>query len=197
MRTRRYSLTLALATTVMALALAACSADADPETVDEAAAPGQASAAESASGLATEPDAASRPTDDSMEIHPCLLTGADLASVLGGAYDDGILAAEFSEFPNYLCEYTNTETGVGALVITVVMPRGFSAQDQRPGYESQFDDVVDVTLPGADYAFAASGGSIVAAQVGEYTVYLANNQDKGADPDGNTLRLAQIAVDNV
>ncbi len=192
MRTR--ALPLAFAAPIIALALAACSADATPAA--EAAAPGSTAAVASAQSAAAEPASESRPTDDHMSLHPCLLTGNDLASVLDGNYDDGVLNAEFSEFPNYICEYTNTDTGVGAIVITVVVPRGFSAQDQRPGYEELFGDVVDVTLTGADYAFTASGGSIVAAQVGEYGVYVASNENKGSDPDGNTVRLAEIAVGN-
>ena len=199
MRTR--TLSLAFATSAMALALAACSADADPGSVsvsvDEAAAPAQTSAETSAAGPTPEVDAESRPTDDSMEIHPCLLTGDEVAGVLGGHYGDGVLNADFSGFPNYICDYTNTDTGVATVAVTAIMPRGFSAEQQRPGYEEVYDDVVDVTLAGADYAFTAGAGTVVAAQVGEYTIFVGNLANGDSDPDGNTLRLAQIAVGNV
>lgn len=189
------ALTVAFAVTAMALALTACGADSGPS--EEAAAPGNTAAAVPAQTSGAGPASESSPTDSEMSLHPCLLTGEDLASVLGGTYDDGVLNADFSEFPNYICDYTNTDTGVAAIAITVVVPRGFSAQDQRPGYESAYGDVVDVTLKGADYAFTASGGSIVAAQVGEYGVFVASNENKESDPDGNTVRLAEIAVGNV
>jgi len=195
MRTR--TLSLAFATSVIALALAACSADGDPGSVDEAAAPGRAST-ETVSEVSTpEAEADSRPTDDSMTIHPCLLTGDEVAGVLGGTYDDGVLNTELSGFPNYICDYTNTDTGVATVAVTAIMPRGFSAEQQRPGYEEVYDDVVDATLTGADYAFTAGAGTIVAAQVGEYTIFVGNVANGDSDPAGNTLRLAQIAVGNV
>ncbi len=193
MRTR--ALPLACAAPIIALALAACSGDATPAA--EAAAPGNTAAVAPGNSAAAEPASESRRTDDSMTLHPCLLTGDEVASVLGGTYDDGVLNTEFSGFPNYICDYTDTDTGVANVAITAIMPRGFSAEQQRPGYESQFDDVVDVTLTGADYAFTAGGGTIVAAQVGEYTVFVGNLANGDSDPDGNTVRLAEIAVGSV
>lgn len=195
MKTSTFS--LAIAVSAIALALAACSADADPEAVGEAAAPDQTATVAPDNSDVAEPASESRPTDDSMTLNPCLLTGDEVASVLGGAYDDGVLNMEFSGFPNYICDYTNTDTGVANVAITAIMPRGFSAEQQRPGYDDAYGDVVDVTLTGADYSFTASGGTIVAAQVGEYTVFVGNLTNEDSDPDGNTLRLAQIAVDNV
>ncbi len=185
MRTQRIA--LAFAASLAVLALTACSGDA--KSSDESVAPavpGETSVADA--------DPGALPAGDTMQIHPCLLTGEEVASVLDGNYDDGVLNKDFSEYPNYICNYTNTDTGATALGITVVMPRGYTAQEQRPGYEDGFADVVDVTLAGADYAFTAGGGSIVISQVGVYGIFVANNENKGDDPDGNTLRLAQIAV---
>ena len=199
---RTHALKLAFATSAIALALAACSADATLSAEaaapgnTEAAAPGNTEAAAPGNTAAAEPASDSRPTDDDMSLHPCLLSGAEVASVLGGDYDDGVLNTDFSGFPNYICDYTNTDTGVASIAITVVVPGGFTAQDQRPGFESAYDDVVDVTLTGADYAFTAGGGAIVAAQVGEYGVFVASNESIEGDPDGNTVRLAEIAVGN-
>ena len=192
MKTSTFS--LAIAVSAIALALAACSADADPEAVGEAAAPDQTATVAPDNSDVAEVASESRPTDDSMTLNPCLLTGDEVASVLGGAYDDGVLNMEFSGFPNYICDYTNTDTGVANVAITAIMPRGFTAEQQRPGYESTFADVVDVTVEGADYAFTAKGGTIVAVQVGEYTLFVASNANGDSDPDGHTLRLAQIAV---
>ena len=192
---RTQALVLAFVTSAFALALAACSADATPSA--EAAAPGNTAAAAPGNTAAAEPASEGRPTDDNMSLHPCLLSAAEIASVLGGNYDDGVLNTDFSEFPNYICDYTNSDTGVASIAITVVVPRGFSAQDQRPGFESAYGDVVDVTLAGADYAFTAGGGSIVAAQVGDYGVFVASNENIEGDPAGNAVRLAEIAVGNV
>ncbi len=193
MRTR--ALALAVATSAVALALAACSADATPSAEPDA--PGQTAAVAPGNSAAAEPASESRPTDDSMTLHPCLLTGDEVARVLGGTYDDGVLNTELSGFPNYICDYTNTDTGVANVAITAIMPRGFSAEQQRPGYDDAYGDVVDVTLTGADYAFTAGGGTIVAAQVGEYTVFVGNLANGDSDPDGNTVRLAENAVGNI
>jgi hypothetical protein len=183
----------------LALTLASCSADAT--TSAEVAAPEQSTAAPTQTSAvqtsAAEPASESRPTDDSMTLHPCLLTGDEVASVLGGNYDDGVLNMELSGFPNYICDYTNTDTGAATVAITAIMPRGFSAEQQRPGFDSTYDDAVDVTLTGSDYAFTADGGTIVAAQVGDYSVFVASNANGDSDPDGSTVRLAQIAVGNV
>lgn len=195
MRTQALKLALTASTVALALTLTACSADATPSAAP--ASPGNTAAAAPAQTSAAEPGSESRPTDDSMTLHPCLLTGDDVASVLGGNYDDGVLNTDFSEFPNYICDYTNTDTGAATVAITAIMPRGFSAEQQRPGFDSTYGDVVDVTVTGADYAFTAGGGTIVAVQVGEYTVFVANNANGDSDPDGNTLSLAQIAVGNV
>ncbi|WP_430867305.1 hypothetical protein [Demequina aurantiaca] len=201
---RTYALTLAV---LLALPLAACSGSsgddplADPDVVD-AAATGDGSTEElSTSGSEPTTDADANTDNDSSASDldsddPCVLTAAQISSVTGGSYDEGQVNAEVSSDPVYYCEYLNTDADVVGLVIVLTTPRGFSIDSQRPTYETVSDNVVDVTVAGADSAYSVEEWTVL-AQVGDYGLTVQNLEKVEGDPDGETVALAELAVANL
>jgi len=182
---------------LLAFPLAACaSSDGDEAAPEESVVDASVVETEPADGgePTTEPDTDAAPTGSEKE-DPCVLSGADVTSVMGGTYDDGEINTELSSSPVFYCQYTSTETGEPALVVTLIAPNGFSIADQRPTHESVSSDVVDATVAGADSAYTVDQTTVL-AQVGDYGFVVQNFEVSGDDPAADVLALAALAVAN-
>lgn len=193
--TRTYALAIAA---LLALPLAACSSADGDETPPDAVAQDTAADDDAVVEGDAEPDAdtdtdTSGPdTDD-----PCLLSGAEIESVMGGSFDDGQLNTEVSSSPDFYCEYTNADAGVvGLVVVLTVPPRGFSIADRRGTYETMTDNIADVTVAGADDAYSVDEWTVL-AQKGGYGLTVQNLEKVEGDPDGQTIALTELAVANL
>lgn len=200
---RVYAFALAV---FLAFPLAACSSSDSEETtpgespVEVPATDDETTPVDAATNEPAPDDAVTANPDDAAASNngaedPCLLTGAEISSVLGGSYDDGALNTELSSSPVFYREYFNTDTEAIALAIVLTTPRGFSAAAQRPTYESVRSNVVDVTIPGATDAYSVDA-SVVLAQVGEYGFTVQNYEKFEDDSDGTTVKLAELTVAN-
>jgi predicted small lipoprotein YifL len=197
--TRTYALAIAA---IFALPLAACSGSGGEETPPDAVTEDAAVVdnTDTNSAPATDTDAAPDTNSDTSSIDtedPCVLTGAEINSVMGGSFDDGQLNTEFSSKPDFYCEYTNADTGVvGLVVVLTVPPRGFSIEDRRGTYETVTDNIADVTVAGADSAYSVDEWTVL-AQKGGYSFTIQNLQRTEGDPDGDTVALTELAVANL
>jgi hypothetical protein len=163
------------------LALAGCSSS-EPETtftydveVPDADDPG------------TVPDGGSLPD-------PCsLLTPAAITATSGIEFADGYFNDDQSTDTQSICEWLPTDATFPLVQVYVSGGAG-QISTQRATAESMMGAGVDVTVPGAQDAYAVAKGSILGMAVGDYFVQVSYMTTDGTDVLGITSALAAEAA---
>ena len=135
----------------------------------------------------TAPDAGSLPD-------PCsLLTPAAISATSGIDFAEGYFNDDLSTDTQSICEWLPTDATF-PLVQVYVSGGADQISTQRATAESMFGTGVDVTLPGAQDAYAVAKGSVLGMAVGDYFVQVSYMTTDGTDVLAITSALAAEAA---
>jgi hypothetical protein len=125
---------------------------------------------------------------------PCaLLTPAGIAAASGLSFADGVFNASQSTDTQSVCEW-HASSGALPIVHVLVSPGASQVRTQRATAESMMGVAVDVTVPGADDAYAVANGTILGMAVGDYFVQVSYMTTDTADVLAITSAVAAQAA---
>ena len=128
---------------------------------------------------------------------PCsLLTPAAITASSGIEFADGYFNDDQSTETQSICEWLPTDATFPLVQVYVSGGAG-QISTQRATAESMMGVAVDVTVPGAQDAYAVAKGSILGMAVGDYFVQVSYMTTDGSDVLGITLALATEAAASV
>ena len=184
-----------VAALTLAMVLTACGGDGDSaDATTTTAAGGATSEATTSSTTSTTSGEEGEPV---AEVDPCsLLTAADLEAATGVAFGDGVYNESLSQDQQWICDWTATGSEFAtAQVLIIPIPSVYESNKESAA--EMLGDVEDVSIPGADAAYATADHSIIGMLVGDLFVQTAYLTTTGEDLTEAATEIATVVAGNV
>lgn len=196
----------ALATTAaFALALTACGGDSDKESTGTGSNPfgNKDNTAEATPSESPEPTETSEaPTEDpepnNGDASDCdMIDGSTVASITGLPFESVEPEVEAMGGAQVSCTWNLEGDSIAVFQVVIADGDGADMALTRESLAAIFDDVTDVSVPGAEYAFSVMGGVLVGMAIdGDYVQVMFMDM-YGEDTSAATLQLAGEVAANL